>query len=269
MDVLSYTDTANRLRSLILEMTHRIGSGHPTSCLSSVDLMTVLFTDFLHIDWDHMDARTNDRIIFSKGHASALFYSLLHIQGKISKKELLTYREFGSVLEGHPTHRCAYTEAATGSLGQGLSIGVGEAMGLRLQEQLSHVFVLLGDGELAEGSVWEAAAYASHQKLSNLIAIVDVNRLEQSGETMVGHTMDTYRRRFESFGWASIIIDGHDYHQIAIALEKARTFAAGPSVILAKTIKGKGVSYWEDKPGFHNKMLPKEELEKYVNHSSQ
>jgi transketolase len=260
---------ANRLRFLILTITHAVSSGHPTTSFSSVEIMTMLFFRHLHADMDASDSRTNDRVIFSKGHASALFYSLYCVAGKISEEELKTYRLFGSRLEGHPTHRFPFTEAATGSLGQGLSIAVGEAEGVSIQTaqvkgQLTvpKVFCLLGDGELSEGSVWEAVNWAGNRKTSNIIAIVDCNGLEQSGRTMEKGNAETLARRFESFGWATIAIDGHDFNQIDAAYTKARQHRDGPVAIIAKTKKGKGIDLWEDKDGWHNKMLPDAELKK-------
>lgn len=288
MDRPALENIAAYLRFLILEMTHRVGSGHPTTSFSAVDLATVLYFKYLRFDLSHPENEANDRVIFSKGHASALFYALYHVAGKVSKEELLTYREKGSRLEGHPTVRFPFTEAATGSLGQGLSVGAGISWAIRARVSvggthdgnrpgdihigrsdhaelpflLPRVYVLLGDGELAEGSVWEAAAWAAHQKLNHLIAIVDVNRFGQSGETMHGADINVYRDRFESFGWGAIVIDGHDFGQIDAAFEKALVYKGGPVAILARTVKGKGVAEWEDKDGWHNKMLPKDVYEK-------
>jgi transketolase len=259
----------NRLRFLILTITHAVKSGHPTTSFSAVEVMTMLFFRHLHTDLDTPHSLSNDRIIFSKGHASALFYSLYCIAGAISEKELKTYRHIGSVLEGHPTSRFPFTEAATGSLGQGLSIAVGEAEGVKmhLENGKSHmmlpkIYCLLGDGELSEGSVWEAVNWAGNRKTSNIIAIVDCNGLEQSGKTMEEGNAETIARRFEAFGWATIKIDGHDFNQIDAAYTKARQHRDGPVAIIAKTAKGKGISLWEGKDGWHNKMLPEDELQK-------
>jgi transketolase len=283
------TKIASLIRATILQITNAVGSGHPTTCFSSVELMTMLFFKYLRTDLSYPESITNDRVIISKGHASALLYSLYYLAQGIDQKELTGYRNFASTLEGHPTFRFKYTEAATGSLGQGLSIGAGEAWSLRKKFEvrsttstesaggvnktavydstivpfsIPRVFVLLGDGETAEGSVWEAAAWAAHEKLSNLIAIVDVNRYGQSEETMLGTDLETYRARFEAFGWGVIVIDGHDWGQIDAAFEKAITYHKGPVAIIAKTKKGKGITLWEDQNGWHNKMLPKDELEK-------
>ncbi len=269
------TRIASKIRLHILTMTHAAGSGHPTSCFSLVDLAVVLYFRYLRFDLDNAQNPNNDRVIFSKGHASALLYALYAITGKLSQKDLTGYRMFESPLEGHPTYRFPYAEAATGSLGQGLSIACGEAWGIRKHSEsgkgtdatgtlLPRVYCLLGDGELAEGSVWEAAGWASHNKLGNLTAIVDVNRYGQASETMLGHDMDAYRKRFESYGWVSIVIDGHKYDEIIAAFDKVTTYASGPSVILAKTLKGKGVPEWEDKDNWHNRMLPKDTLEEAI-----
>lgn len=257
MDTQVLIKLAKLIRYYILKMTHEAGSGHPTSCFSAVELMTMLYFKYLHYDLDNPDNPANDRVIFSKGHASALFYSLYAAAGKVSEEDLKGYRTFNSTLEGHPTKRFPFTEAATGSLGQGLSVGAGEAWA-----GVPHVFVLLGDGELAEGSVWEAVNWAMFHKLDNLIAICDINRLGQSEATMWQYDVDRYRRRFEGFGWATIVIDGHNFLEIDAAYQKALVHKGTPVAILTKTIKGKGIPYWEDKEGWHNKMLPKEELEK-------
>lgn len=257
-----FSRLTRQIRYDILRMTHGVGSGHPTSSFSAVELVTLLFFKYFRFDFSHPEAVGNDRLIFSKGHASALYYALYAAAGQITEGELLRYRTFDSPLEGHPTRRFRFTEAATGALGLGLSVAAGEAWALRLQTAESNVFVLLGDGELAEGANWEAAAWGGKQKLNNLVAVVDVNRLGQAGETAVGHDCEVYRRRFEAFGWAVIVIDGHDLGQIDAAYQKALDYKSGPSVIIGKTVKGKGVGVWEDRPGWHNKMLPPDELEK-------
>lgn len=260
---------AKLVRKLILESTTEAGSGHPTSSLSATDLMSVLFDSYFSFDIKNPRNPNNDRLIFSKGHASPLFYALWAVAGGISLKEIMTLRKFKSRLEGHPTMEFPYTEAATGSLGQGLSIGAGIALSYRQKAisnkpgQTPKVFVLLGDGECAEGQVWEAANFASFYKLSNLVAIVDVNRLGQSQETMFGHHVDEYVQRFSSFGWEVLAIDGHNYEEIDRAFRLATQNKSNkPFVIIAKTIKGKGVSFLENKDGWHGKALKKEELEK-------
>lgn len=248
---MNLEDTAKQIRRHILTASTTAGSGHPTSSLSAVELTTVLF--FKH-------KKKDDRVIFSKGHASPLFYALYTLSGYISEKDLAKYRTFDSPLEGHPSMRFPFTEVPTGSLGQGLAVGVGEALGLQLQKKNAKVFVLIGDGELAEGSVWEAASWAAHKKLDNLIAIVDVNRLGQSEETMFGHDITSYEKRFSAFGWKTIVVgDGNNLKEVEHAFSKVK---GGPTVILAKTVKGKGVSFLEGVHGWHGKALSQEELDK-------
>ena len=248
--------TCQKIRKLILTSTTMAQSGHPTSSLSAVELMTVLF-------FGGFFNEKNDEVIFSKGHAAPLLYALYAVLGKIDEKKLETLRQFGSVLEGHPTPRFPYVKVATGSLGQGLSIGLGMALGKRLLKNKGRVFVLLGDSEASEGQVWEAVQLASYYKTDNLIAIVDINRLGQRGQTMLGWDVSSYQKRFESFSWQTFLVDGHNleeidkmYREVLLSIEKK------PKVILAKTIKGKGVSFLEDKNGWHGKALTKEELEK-------
>ncbi|MDO8486785.1 MAG: transketolase [Candidatus Curtissbacteria bacterium] len=256
---------AKLVRFNILKMTTDAGSGHPTSSLSATDIMVALFFGKMRFDLENPQNSNNDRVIFSKGHASPLFYALWAVAGAISADELKTYRKFGSGLEGHPTSRFKYAEAATGSLGQGLSIGVGMAINGKYLDKLDYLtYVLMGDSETAEGSVWEAAEIASYYKLSNLVAIVDVNRLGQSGETMLGWDTDKYAKRFEAFSWEAHVIDGHDLDQIAAVFAKVDGKSEKPQVIIAKTIKGKGVSFLENKEGWHGKALSKEDFEKAV-----
>jgi len=254
---------AKLIRYNILVSTTRAGSGHPTSSLSAADLMTVLlFSGIFSYDLDDPGHPNNDRLIFSKGHASPLFYALWAAAGAVTDDELMSLRKFGSPLEGHPTPAFRYTEAATGSLGQGLSIGVGMALNAKFLDKLPYrTYVLLGDGEMAEGSVWEAMAIASYYKLGNLTAIVDVNRLGQRGETMYGHALDIYRKRAEAFGWLAVEIDGHDPYLIKTAYGQAMKSGDKPCMIIARTIKGKGVSFIENKNGWHGKALNSDELE--------
>ncbi|HHW21144.1 transketolase [Thermodesulfovibrio thiophilus] len=254
-------EIARLLRYYILAATTQAGSGHPTTCLSSVELMTgLLFGGFFRFDSDNPDNPNNDRLIFSKGHAAPLLYSLWTVAGKLSETELLTLRKFGSSLEGHPTKSFPYAEAATGSLGQGLSIGAGMAINGKYIDRLPYkVFVLLGDSEMAEGSVWEAIQLAAYYKLNNLIGIIDVNRLGQRGETMYGHDLEAYSKRISSFGWKTICIDGHNFDEIFKAYEEAINSAI-PAMIIAKTIKGKGISFLEDREGKHGVALTEDEF---------
>ncbi len=252
------------IRYWILTASTEAGSGHPSSSLSGVELMTaLLFGGTFRFDVAHPENPNNDRLIFSKGHASPLFYAIWAAANGIPAEELMQIRKFGSRLEGHPTMAFPYTEAATGSLGQGLSIGLGMALAANVDQLPFRTYVLLGDSEMSEGSQWEAFALAAHYRLHNLIAILDVNRLGQRGETMFGHDIAGYERRADAFGWKTIVLeDGHDLAAILRAYEEALQSTDAPTIIIAKTIKGKGVSFIEDKDGWHGKTLKKDELEK-------
>ena len=254
---------ARVVRYYILASTTAAGSGHPSSSLSAADLMTgLLFGGTFRFDAPHPENPNNDRLIFSKGHASPLFYSMWAAAGQVTYEELMTLRIFGSRLEGHPTVAFPYTEASTGSLGQGLSIGLGMALNAKYIEKLPYrTYVLLGDSEMAEGSQWEAIQIAAHYKLDNLVGIIDVNRLGQRGGTMYGHNLEAYEARIKPFGWGVITIDGHDMGQIVEAYRTATTYDDRPVMIIAKTLKGKGVSFIEDKNGWHGKALNKEQFE--------
>jgi len=255
------SELARRIRRDILISTTTAGSGHPSSSLSAVELMTVLFFGgIFQADLKRPDYPGNDRLIFSKGHAAPLLYALYAAAGKVTPRELRTLRKFGSRLEGHPAMKFPYTEAPTGSLGQGLSIGVGMALAGRMNRLRYQTYVLLGDSELAEGSIWEAAQLASHEKLDHLTAIVDVSRLGQSGPTMVGHQLSVYERRFAAFGWRTVTVDGHDLEAVHLAYKQSLAGRGQPTVILAKTFKGRGVSFVEDKNGWHGKGLSSEQL---------
>ena len=257
---------ATLIRYHILTMTTRAGSGHPTSSMSATELMAgLMFGGIFRYDLDNPKHPNNDRLIFSKGHASPLFYALWAAAGQLSDDELKTYRQFGSPLEGHPTMAFRYTEAATGSLGQGLSIGFGVALNAKYLDKLPYTtYVLLGDSEMAEGSQWETMQLAAHYKLDNLVGVLDVNRLGQRGATMYGHDLMAYEERIKAFGWETILIDGHSFPEILAGYNRAMTAtdADKPIMIIAKTIKGKGVSFIEDKNGWHGKALNKEELER-------
>lgn len=258
------------IRHRILTMSTAAGSGHPTSSLSAVELMAALMFGttqhgpIFRYDPEDKDNPANDRLIFSKGHASPLFYALWSAAGLLDPAELQTFRDFGGRLEGHPTPAFPYTEAATGSLGQGLSIGLGMALSAaRLDKTQSRTFVLLGDSEMAEGSQYEAMQVAAHYRLENLVAVLDVNRLGQRGETMYGHDLTAYEARAEAFGWWAIRVeDGHDLLAVLDAYDQALTFDGGkPVMIIARTQKGKGVSAIENKDGWHGKALPQDMLE--------
>src|SRR5216684_3139582 len=261
--VQQWTDLAQQLRVDSIRSTTAAGSGHPTSSMSAADLMAVLLTGYLHYDFDDPQNPNNDHLIFSKGHASPLLYSLFKAAGAISDDELMTLRKFGSRLEGHPTPVLPWVDVATGSLGQGLPIGVGVALAGKYLDKLPyHIWVLLGDSEMAEGSQWEAFDHASYYKLDNLVAILDVNRLGQRGETMHGWNTTLYAERAVAFGWNAIVIDGHNYEEINEAFANAAQPNGKPTVIIAKTIKGKGVSFLENVNGWHGKALNKEQEER-------
>ncbi len=254
---------AKLIRYSILTATTHAGSGHPTSSLSATDLMTgLLFGGVFRYDVNNPNHPNNDRLIFSKGHASPLFYAQWVAAGKLAKEELLTYRQFGSPLEGHPTVAFPYVEAATGSLGQGLSIGLGMALNGKYLDQLPYkTYVLLGDSEMAEGSQWEAIQLAAHYQLDNLVGILDVNRLGQRGPTMYGHDLHAYQKRIAAFGWETLLLDGHDFAEILDAYQKASAVEGKPVMLIARTIKGKGVSFLEDKNGWHGKALDQAQLQ--------
>jgi transketolase len=231
-------------------------SGHPTSSMSAADLLAVLMSKYLHYDFDNPDDPRNDHLIFSKGHASPLLYSVYKAAGAVTDEELLTFRKFGARLEGHPTPKIPWVDVATGSLGQGLPISVGVALaGKRLDQLPYRVWCLCGDSELAEGSMWEAFEHAAYAKLDNLTAIFDINRLGQRGETMHGWDLGAYTRRAEAYGWNAIEIDGHDVEAIDRAYAEAVATTGRPTVIVARTIKGKGVKAVENQPNWHGKPL--------------
>jgi transketolase len=240
------------------------GSGHPTSSMSAADLIAVLLARHLRYDWDNPKLASNDHLIFSKGHASPLLYAMFKAAGAITDEELLTFRKMGSRLQGHPTPLLPWVDVATGSLGQGLPIAVGVALAGKYLDKLPyHVWALCGDSELAEGSIWEAIDKAGHYGLSNFTAIFDINRLGQRGETELGWNLEVYRARVEAFGVHAVVIDGHDIDEIDTGLGVART-AAGPTVVIARTLKGKGFSEIEDKDGWHGKALPEDMAERAI-----
>ncbi len=249
-------ELAQQLRVDSVRAAAATKSGHPTSSMSAADLMAVLLAKYLRFDFDAPETPANDHLIFSKGHASPLLYSLYKAAGAITEEELLTFRKLGSRLEGHPTPVLPWVDVATGSLGQGLPISVGVALaGKKLDRIPYRVWCLCGDSEMAEGSMWEAFEHAAFSGLDNLTAIVDVNRLGQRGETMHGWDLDSYADRARAFGWHAIEIDGHDVAAIDRAYEEATGTTGKPTVVVAKTIKGKGVPEVEDKPGWHGKAL--------------
>src|ERR687897_957081 len=257
-----YRELGQQLRVDAVRASAKAGSGHPTSSMSAADLAAVLLAGHFRYDYDDPKSPANDRLIFSKGHASPLVYGLFRAAGVLSEEEFGTYRQFGSRLEGHPTPVLPWVDVATGSLGQGLPIGVGMALaGKQLNRLPFRVWVICGDSEMAEGSMWEAAEHAAFYGLDNLTAIVDVNRLGQRGETMHGWDLSSYSDRLRSFGWHAIEIDGHDVEQIDAAYREAEATSGQPTAIVARTLKGKGYSKVEDQPGWHGKAVAEEAVE--------
>src|SRR5262245_44565415 len=261
IDIESLKGIANQLRIHSIEATTAAGSGHPTSCCSAADLVAALFFGHMRYDPKNPHFHNNDRFILSKGHAAPLLYAAWAETGLFPVEDLLSLRQLNSDLEGHPTPRLPFVDVATGSLGQGLSVGVGMALCAQLDKLTYRTYVLLGDGECAEGSVWEAASLAGHYQLNNLVALVDINRLGQSQPTALGHNVSLYKNRFEAFGRRTEEISGHDMEEI---LEVLAAVGLGnqPLVILARTLKGGGVSFLQDKEGWHGKALSKEEAAK-------
>ena len=255
-DVATWQSLAQQLRVDSVRVAAQASSGHPTSSMSAADLASVLLSDYLRYDMERRDAPNNDHLVFSKGHASPLIYSMLKAAGAIEEEEFLTYRSHGSRLEGHPIPNMPTVDVATGSLGQGLPISVGIALaGKRLDKLPYRVWVFCGDSEMAEGSMWEAAEHAAFWELDNLTAIIDVNRLGQRGETMYGWNTGAYAARLQAFGWHTIEIDGHDVDAINTAYQEAVATEGRPTAIIAKTMKGRGVSAVQDKEGFHGRPL--------------
>jgi transketolase len=258
-EAVSWKQLATQLRIDSIRATTAAGSGHPTSSMSAADLMAVLLTS--HLRWNLKQPRAvgSDRLIFSKGHAAPLLYALLKAAGALTDTQLMTLRKRGSAIEGHPTPRLPYVEVATGSLGQGLAAAIGMALAAKRLEQVDDRFwVLLGDSEMAEGSIYESLALANFYELSNVTAILDMNRLGQRGPTMLGWNGERYAERLRSFGWDTSVIDGHDHTAIDGAYRAAGR-SAQPTIIIARTKKGAGVSFLEDKDNWHGKALSSEQ----------
>lgn len=257
---------ATQLRIESVRATTEAGSGHPSSCCSAADIVAALFFSVLRYDPKNPKAPNSDRFVLSKGHAAPLLYAAWAEAGLFPKSDLLKLRTLTSDLEGHPTPRLSFVDMATGSLGQGLPVGVGLALNAKSVDKTNYrTYVLMGDGESVEGSVWEAAEVARHHRLDNLCAIVDINRLGQSDPTMLQHDMESYRSRWAGFGWHTIIIDGHSLSAILAAFDEAARTTGKPTVLLAKTFKGRGVSFMEDHPEWHGKPLKKgEETDKAI-----
>src|SRR5712691_1821734 len=264
--IQEWKELAAQLRVDSMRSTTAAGSGHPTSSMSAADLMAVLLSKYLRFDWSNPRHPNNDRLIFSKGHAAPLLYALYKAAGAVSDAELLTLRKFGSRLEGHPNpHVLPFVDVATGSLGQGLPIGVGMALNGKYLDRLPYrVWVLLGDSEMAEGSIWEAFDKASHYQLNNLIGILDMNRLGQRGETELGWNSAAYAARARAFGWYAIELDGHDLAAIDTAYAQALEPRDQPTCLIARTEKGHGVSFLANKDGWHGKALSQEQAQKAI-----
>jgi len=257
-----WQELGQQLRVDAVRASAKAGSGHPTSSMSAADLAAVLLAKHFRYDFEQPKSPANDRLVFSKGHASPLVYGLFRAAGVLSEEEFGTYRQFGSRLEGHPTPVLPWVDVATGSLGQGLPIGVGMALaGKRLDRLPFRVWVICGDSEMAEGSMWEAAEHAAFYELDNLTAIIDVNRLGQRGETMHGWDLSSYSDRLRAFGWHAIEIDGHDVEAIDAAYVEAERTSGKPTAIVARTIKGKGYSKVENQGGWHGKAVAEEAVE--------
>jgi transketolase len=258
--VTTTREKARRIGILSMMSTTAAGSGHPTSCLSAAELVAGVFFYAMKLNPKNPNGPESDRFVLSKGHAAPLLYAALAEAGVFPVSRVMTLRQFSSELEGHPTPRVPGVDAATGSLGQGLSVGAGLAIGARMDKLGTRVYVLLGDGELAEGSNWEAAAFAGHYGIDNLTAIADINALGQSERTMYRHDVEIYRKKFESEGWDTQVIDGHDVAAVLTALDKAKGVKGRPQAIVARTIKGHGISFLADKDGWHGKTLSNEQL---------
>ncbi len=251
---------AVQLRIESVRATTEAGSGHPSSCCSAADLVAALFFSVMRYDPKNPKAPNADRFVLSKGHAAPLLYAAWAEAGLFPKSDLLKLRTLTSDLEGHPTPRLPFVDMATGSLGQGLAVGIGIALNAKYVDKLDHrTYVIMGDGESVEGSVWEAAEVARHHSLDNLCAIVDINRLGQSDPTMLQHDMDAYRARWSGFGWHTIVLDGHDMSAILSAFAEAANTKGKPTVLLAKTFKGRGISFMENHPSWHGKAVPQGE----------
>lgn len=251
---------ATQLRIESVRATSEAGSGHPSSCCSAAEIVAALFFSVMRYDPKNPKAANSDRFVLSKGHAAPLLYAAWADAGLFPKSDLLKLRTLTSDLEGHPTPRLSFVDMATGSLGQGLPVGIGIALNAKFVDKLDHrTYVLMGDGESVEGSVWEAAEVARHHGLDNLCAIVDVNRLGQSDPTMLQHDMEAYRSRWSGFGWHAIVIDGHDLAALVNAFQEAAATKGKPTVLLAKTFKGRGLSFMEDHSSWHGKPVPKGE----------
>lgn len=266
MATKEWAELAAQLRVDSIRCTTKAGSGHPTSSMSAADLMAVLLSKYLRFDWNDPHRANNDRLIFSKGHACPVLYAMFKAAGAITDDELMSLRQFGSRMQGHPNPRVLpLVDVATGALGQGLPIGVGMALNGKYLDKLPYrVWVVLGDGEMAEGGIWEAFDKASYYKLARLIAILDMNRLGQRGQTELGWNADAYAARARAFGWNAIELDGHDLDAIDLACAEALQSRDKPTLLVAKTKKGRGVSLVENKEHWHGKALNEEQAQEAI-----
>jgi transketolase len=267
-NTLNLKAISNTIRQDIIKMIHNAGSGHPGGSLSAVELLTSLYFKHLKININNHNDITRDYFILSKGHACPVLYSVLARVGYFNTNELFTLRQLGSRLQGHPSKdkQLPGIEISTGSLGYGLSIGVGIAIGIKRQNKDNRIYVLMGDGEQQEGSIWEAAMSASHYKLSNLCAIIDNNKLQIDGQTRKIMNVEPLTDKYKAFGWKIIEIDGHNFEEIDMAYSKfKKTCSSQPTCIIANTIKGKGVSFMENTTEWHGKSLSNDEFIKALN----
>jgi transketolase len=256
-------DLARTIRKEVIQMTTAAGSGHPTTCFSATELLIALYNRVLRFRANEPTWPDRDRFLLSKGHAAPLLYAVMAHAGYFPVDRLITLRKLDSPLQGHPEkRRLAGVEASTGSLGQGISIGIGMALAARIDRKDYRTYVLTGDGEIEEGQVWEAAMFAGTHKLDNLCVIIDANKLQQDGWVKDTLALDPLAPKWESFGWHAIDIDGHNYDQILKAYDDAKNTKGKPTVIIARTVKGKGVGFIENRPDMHGVPLTKEEAER-------
>ena len=265
-DLEQLKDLCKQTRRNIIKMVHNSKSGHVGGAMSAVEILTTLYQKIMTVypEWDKaQDFEKRDRFVLSKGHASAVYYSVLSQRGSFPEEELMTFRLFGSRLQGHPNTHLPGVEVATGSLGQGLSMAVGMALGLKLDKNPAHVFCYLGDGELQEGSCWEAFMHAPHKHLNNITAIIDRNMLQIDGDVEKVKALEPLADKLKAFNWNVVEIDGHDLNQVYDALKVAKENKSDkPTAIIAHTTKGKGVSFMENQAGWHGKAPNDEEMEK-------
>ncbi|MEW5806460.1 MAG: transketolase [Acidobacteriota bacterium] len=262
-EIQKLKEIARQCRIDIVRMTHKAGSGHPGGSLSAIDILTVLFLKKMRHDPKNLSLHGRDRFIMSKGHASPAYYSILSRAGYIPEERLISFRKFGSELQGHPERSyLPFIDISSGGLGQGLSVANGLAHGLRIQGIPARVYILMGDGEIQEGQVWEAAMAAAHYRLDNLCAILDRNMLQIGGNTEMIMALEPLADKWKAFGWNVIVIDGHDIDSIMNALNEVESVKGQPSIIIAKTVKGKGVSFMENNVEFHGKAPDDEQLRK-------